>query len=172
MARPRLTIGIFGDITVRAMPSGRIEARTRFRDWDGRSRIVQATGDTVKAAEQALKAKLSERPQTQSTHTHLTPDSLFGDLVTYWLEQLDLEGRVSRTTRLLYERNRRTLVLPVFEHLALRESGVARCDRFIRNQFGRPAWATTGLPGSRQRELDHTGVTAMVSPNAYGVMLQ
>jgi len=50
MARPRLAIGTFGDITTRTMPSGRIEARTRFRDWDGCSRIVQATGDTARAA--------------------------------------------------------------------------------------------------------------------------
>jgi len=28
MARPRLTIGTFGDITVRTMSSGRVEART------------------------------------------------------------------------------------------------------------------------------------------------
>jgi hypothetical protein len=37
--------------------------------------------------------------------------------VAYWLEDLDVEDRLSRTTRLLYERNMRTLVLPAFENL-------------------------------------------------------
>ncbi|MFD5863890.1 tyrosine-type recombinase/integrase [Agromyces sp. NPDC127015] len=136
MGRPRLSIGTFGDITTRATRSGRFEARTRFRDWDGRTRIVQATGDSAKAAESALKAKLVGRSEVHlaSGHGHLTPDSPFGDLVAYWLQDIDLEGRISRTTRMLYERNMRTLVLPVFEHLTLREIGVARCDRFIKEQ--------------------------------------
>ena len=136
MGRPRLTIGSFGDITTRILPSGRFEARTRYRDWDGRSRIVQATADTAKAAERALKEKLAGRSELQpaSSSGHLTPDSPFGDLVAYWLQDIDLEGRISKTTRILYERNMRTLVLPVFEHLTLREIGVARCDRFIKEQ--------------------------------------
>ncbi|KRC62304.1 integrase [Agromyces sp. Root81] len=136
MSRPHLAIGSFGDIASRIQPSGRFEARTRYRDWDGRSRIVQATGATAKAAEAALKAKLVGRSpvQPESGRGHLTPDSPFGDLVAYWLDDIDLEGRISKTTRMLYERNMRTLVLPVFEHLTLREIGVARCDRFIKEQ--------------------------------------
>jgi integrase len=132
MSRPRLTIGTFGDITTRGLPSGRVEARTRYRDWDGRPRLVQATGITAKAAERALKDKLAKRFLLQPTDTTLTPDSLFGDLVTYWLDDIDLEGRISRTTRNLYEGNMRTLVLPAFGNLTLREIGVARCDQFIK----------------------------------------
>lgn len=136
MGRPRLSIGTFGDIATRATPSDRFEARTRYRDWDGRTRIVQASGDTAKAAEAALKAKLVGRSEVQSEsgQGHLTPDSPFGDLVAHWLQDIDLEGRISKTTRMLYERNMRTLVLPVFEHLTLREIGVARCDRFTKEQ--------------------------------------
>ncbi|WP_419818765.1 tyrosine-type recombinase/integrase [Glaciibacter flavus] len=59
--------------------------------------------------------------------------------MTYWLEDLDLEGRISKTTRNLYERNMRTLVLPAFEHLTLREIGVARCDHFIK-QLGKQSF--------------------------------
>ena len=132
MARPRLAIGTFGDIDSRKVPSGRFEARTRYRDWDGHTRVVQATGKTAKAAEQALKSQLAQRHVTQPTNSALTPDSLFRDLVTYWLDDIDQEGRISPTTRNLYERNMRTLVLPDFSHLTLREIGVARCDRFIK----------------------------------------
>ena len=131
MARPRLTIGTFGAIETHTVPSGRFEARTRYRDWDGRSRMVQATGNTATAAERALKAQLAQRHLLQPTSSSLTPDSLFPDLVTYWLGDIAREDRISQTTRNLYERNMRTLVLPDFRHLTLREIGVVRCDGFI-----------------------------------------
>jgi hypothetical protein len=115
MPRQRLTIGTFGDISTRQMPNGRYEARTRYRDWDGHARLVQGTGATAKAAERALKAKLADRDLFQPADT-----------------SIDLEDRISRTTRNLYERNMRTLVSPAFDHLALREIGVARCDKFIK----------------------------------------
>lgn len=132
MSRPRITIGTFGEITVRTIRPGRLEARTRYRDWDGKTRLIQASADTRAADQRALKEKLSERTLFQPTFAALTPDSSFADLVAYWLEDLDLEDRLSKTTRLLYERNMRTLVMPVFENLTLREIGVARCDHFIK----------------------------------------
>ena len=47
--------------------------------------MAQATGATANAAERALKAKLAGRDLFQPADTALTPDSLFKDLVTYWL---------------------------------------------------------------------------------------
>ena len=61
MSAPRLSIGTFGDIGFFHTAGGRVVARVRYRDWDGRTRLVQATGDTPKAAERALKAKLADR---------------------------------------------------------------------------------------------------------------
>jgi hypothetical protein len=132
MPRQRFAIGTFGDITTRKTPTGRYAARTRYRDWDGHSRLAQASGATAKVAERALKAKIADRDQFQPADTSLTPDSLFSVLVSHWLEDIDLEYRISRTTRNLYERNMRTLVSPAFDHLALREIGVARCDKLIK----------------------------------------
>lgn len=132
MSRPRLTIGTFGEIGYSQASSGRSVARARYRDWDGKTRIVQATGETAKAAERALKAKLSDRSLFQPSSTVLTPDSPFPDLVKYWLEELDLEDRLAKRTRDLYERNMRTLVMPAFRSLTLREIGVARCDHFLK----------------------------------------
>lgn len=132
MPRPRLPIGTFGEITFRRVARGRVEARTRYRDWDGKTRLVQATADGSPAAERALKVKLSERSLFQSSFTAMTPDSDFTALVAYWLEDLDLEGRLSPSTRELYERDVRTPVLPAFAELTLGEIGVARCDRFIK----------------------------------------
>lgn len=133
MSRPRLTIGTYGAVNFQTMLTGRVVARTRFRDWDGKSRLVQATAASKSAAERKLKARLTERGLFQPAGLNLNPDSAFPDLVAYWLEDLDLEGHLSTTTRQLYERNMRTLVLPVFQSLTLREIGVARCDHFLKH---------------------------------------
>lgn len=132
MARPRTPIGTFGKISHRHLGKGRCEARARYRDWDGVLRVVQCTGPTAAAAELALKRKLSERSLFQPGFIGLSADSRFSALIDYWLEDMEIEDRLSRTTRLLYERNMLTLVAPAFVELTLREIGVARCDYFIK----------------------------------------
>lgn len=132
MARPRTPIGTFGIISTSRTAQGRHIARTRYRDWDGKSRHVQVTANTRPAAERALKKKLSERDLFHPGFSGMTADSGFPALVSYWLDDMNLEDRLSRTTRLLYERNMRTLVLPFFKDVTLREIGVARCDYFLK----------------------------------------
>ncbi|WP_415853422.1 tyrosine-type recombinase/integrase [Sinomonas sp. G460-2] len=132
MSRQRLPIGTFGEIGYLPAAGGRSVARARYRGWDGRTRLVQAAGATRKAAERALKAKLAERSLFQPSSSKLTADSPFPELVTYWLEDLDLDDGLSKRTRQLYERNMRTLVMPAFGSLTLREIGVARCDNFLK----------------------------------------
>lgn len=133
MGRPRTPIGTYGTIAHHRLPNGRHEARTRYRDWDGKSRHVQLTADTRPAAERELKKKLAERSLFHPGFTGMSADSSFPSLVAYWLEDMDVEDRLSRTTRQLYERNMRTLVLPFFEDLTLREIGVSRCDHFLKH---------------------------------------
>lgn len=132
MARPRTPIGTFGVITTRRANGGRYVARTRYRDWDGKSRHVQVTGATRPEAERSLKRKLAERDLFHPGFSGMSADSSFPALVSYWLEDMELEDRLSPTTRLLYERNMRTLVLPFFKEVTLREIGVARCDYFLK----------------------------------------
>ena len=38
MSRQRLPIGTHGEVTVMKLPDGRVEVRTRYRDWDGKAR--------------------------------------------------------------------------------------------------------------------------------------
>ena len=57
MSRERLTIGTFGEIGYLDAANGHVIARTRYRDWDGKSRLVQGTGLTRAQAERVLKAK-------------------------------------------------------------------------------------------------------------------
>lgn len=132
MARPRTPIGTFGKISHRRIKKGVCQARASYRDWDGKLRAVQCTGATKAAAELALKRKLSERSLFQPGFAGLSADSAFAKLVDYWLEDMEVEDRLSRTTRNLYERNMRTLVAPSFGELTLREIGVARCDYFLK----------------------------------------
>lgn len=76
-----------------------------------------------------MKVKLSTRDLFQPTSSELSPDSPFSALVDYWLADIDLEGRLAPSTRRLYERDMRTLVMPAFGNLTLREIGVARRPR-------------------------------------------
>jgi hypothetical protein len=132
VARPRTPVGTFGAITTARANGGRYVARTRYRDWDGKSRHVQITADTRPAVVRALKKKLAERDLFHPGFTGMSADSAFIALVDYWLEDMELEDRLSRTTRQLYERNMRTLVMPFFQDVTLREIGVARCDYFLK----------------------------------------
>lgn len=132
MSRQRIPIGTHGAVTVLNLPDGRVEARTRFRDLDGKPRLVSARGRSRSAAEIALKRRLAERNVYQPVDTTLTLDSPFGELVDYWLDDLDLEGRIAPSTRRFYEDAIRREVLPALEHLTLREIGVARCDALLK----------------------------------------
>lgn len=131
MTRSRLAVGTFGDISFQQTASGRVQARTRYRDDDGKVRFISAVGETRRAAERRLKEPIATRTK-RDAYAELTPDSSFGQLVDAWLEDLDLEGKLAPNTRALYERNMRQLVLPVFEHLALREISTGRVDRFLK----------------------------------------
>jgi len=46
MSRPRIPIGTFGEITFINRANGRVEARARYRDWDGQTRLIQATASS------------------------------------------------------------------------------------------------------------------------------
>jgi integrase len=140
MGRPRTPIGTFGKINFTDTPTGRVAACARYRDWDGTPRRVKATGDSKAAAERALRAKLGQRALFQPGPSDLTPDHGFPRLVDYWVEDMEIEARLSVRSRQLYERNMRKLVLPYFEHLTLREIGVARCDRLIK-QLARESYS-------------------------------
>jgi len=132
LGRPRTPIGTFGVIATRAQPNGNHVARARYRDWDGTNRLVQATGTSRAAAERKLKQKFAERSLYQPGFNGMSADNSFPELVTYWLEDMEIEDRLSRTTRNLYERDMRSLALPAFKDLTLREIGVARCDYFLK----------------------------------------
>jgi integrase len=125
--RTRIAAGTFGDIYVAQISPSSWRSRTRFRDQDGALPLVEASGPTAKASEQALKVKLAHRTRMAGVG-ELHPHSPFPDLVRVWLEDLDL----AQGTKDLYERDMRTLVQPVFQHFVLREITISKVDRFLR----------------------------------------
>jgi integrase len=118
--------------------------RTRYRDGDGRTRRVSVRGASRSAA--------------------------MTELVDYWLADLDLEGRLAPSTRFNYEREMRQTVLPHFEHLTLREIGVARCDALLKELAKKSYARVEGMLGTsarigevlaiRRRDLDLTTTPA------------
>lgn len=52
MSRPRIPIGGYGEIAFIQLAKGKVEARTRTRgrDWDGQTRLVQATASSKPAS--------------------------------------------------------------------------------------------------------------------------
>lgn len=135
--RPRIPIGTFGDIATRQIGVRRYRASARLRDWDGRTRQVTATGDTASAAKAALKVRIAERLRDGDTSGALTAASSFVDVAEAWLEDLWLDADRSDGTKEVYERELRTLVLPTFGTLAVREVTVGRVERFLREQRSR-----------------------------------
>lgn len=143
MGRPRTPVGTFGEIWLADLDNGHVEARTWYRDDDGKSRQVRAVGPTDTTAKIALKAAIAARSAHSGGFGDLTRHSPFTDLVDLWLEDLDLEDSLAESTRALYERNMRQLVMPAFENFTLRECSVGRLDRFLKSvaKNGSPSMA-------------------------------
>jgi integrase len=85
VGRPALPLGTFGKILFVQHPSGQIQARAKFRDYDGRIRLVAKSGRTRAAAERALKAALTNR-QTPSGSGAITSAMRVEALADAWLE--------------------------------------------------------------------------------------
>jgi integrase len=134
--KPRTGIGTFGAIRTSALPSGAFQAMTRLRDWDGRLRRVTATGTTRARAEAALRAKLVERDRSGDTGEAVTADTEFSDLGALWLEEIAIDSRLADGTKDLYATQLRTLLLPAWGNLTVREITTARLERFLKLQAG------------------------------------
>lgn len=131
---PHLAIGTHGAIQTTARASGRFRALTRFRDWDGQTRRVVASGESRNAATTALKLDLQERIRYAGTQGVLTPDSRFSELAEGWLDDLRMDVDRAESTKETYERQLRSSVLPFFSDFAVREITVGRMERYLKLQ--------------------------------------
>ena len=129
MARPPLPLGTWGTITTEKIRDGNYRALTRFRDTDGNTRRVTATGPSKAAAERALRDVLGTR--TAPAGELLTAETRLIDLATQWISGLEAEGRIEQTTINEYRRVLDNLVLPSVGGLKLREATTGRLDRLL-----------------------------------------
>lgn len=130
MARPSLPIGTYGAISHSEVTPGRFRARTRFRDFDGSIRQVEAHGRSRAAAERALKLALRDR--TAPAGWEVTPEMRISTLGELWFAELETEGRLRPqsidTYRLVWVKH----VEPAVGQLRVREVTVSRVDRAVR----------------------------------------
>lgn len=120
-----MDIGMHGDITVATLKSGTYQALCRYRDLDGVTRRVTASGRTKTAARQALTAKLKER--SRGSTADLTRDSRLTDLARAWLQSHD----AGESSRELYESSVERHLIPKLGGLRIREVTTPRADDFL-----------------------------------------
>lgn len=128
MGRPPLPLGTAGKILFVAKPDGRIQARAKFRDFDGRVRLVAKHGPTRAAAERALKAELSRR-QAPGGSGAIAPSTRVAELAEAWLAA---PHAWSTGTERTYRSVVRNQVVPAFGALRLREVTAGVVTRALR----------------------------------------
>lgn len=136
MGRAPLDMGKPGRITIRKLPprpdtAGKLrpvfQARCRFRDFDGQTRLVAAQGRTGTAAQNALLVKLDTRRGAGSAE--LKPASTFVQAAALWLTQV--EATRAGTTCDSYRQWLNGRVLPDLGHLRLAELRVGYLNTYF-----------------------------------------
>ena len=128
MGRPPLPLGTAGKTLFVSLPNGRIQARAKFRDFDGRIRLVSKAGTSRASAERALKVELAER-RTPGTGSAILASTRVAELATLWL---DAPHSWSTGTERTYRSVVRNQVVPALGGLRLREVTAGTVTRAIR----------------------------------------
>src|SRR5262245_11498147 len=130
MARPALPVGTWGSIRTEKISPNRFCARARFRDYDGKTRDVEATDTTGPAAVRALKVKLRDR--STPNDDEITRETRISRLADLWIDEITAEERLVPQTIYRYQSILRTAILPALGDLRIREASVGRLDKFLR----------------------------------------
>ena len=128
--RPRLEVGKHGTIgTSKATANEPARAWCSFRDVDGKTRVVTATGPSVDRARNKLLDKLSNRvlPSDQA----VTAETSVRTLAETWLAKFDERTDRSANTKRRYREVTTKYVLPRMADLRLREVTPGSCDAVV-----------------------------------------
>jgi integrase len=131
MARPPLPVGTWGNIRTKKLGPNRFHARARFRDYDGTTRDVEATGPTGPAAVRALQVKLRDR--IAPNNDEITRETRVNTLADLWLQEIIAEERVTPQTIDRYTTSLRTVIRPAVGNLRVSEATVGRLDKVLRD---------------------------------------
>lgn len=129
MARESLPLGAWGSIHVRRVGPGSWQARTRYRDLDGKIRHVEARGATSASARRHLQQRLVERKTPRDGL--VTSRDRISHLVSVFLVELEASDKASRTKdKYFYCVNK--YILPALGEVRVGEATSGVIDRFIR----------------------------------------
>jgi integrase len=117
VGRPPLPLGTSGKVLFATLPNGRVKARVKFRDYDGRVRLVSKVGLSRAAAERALKAELTSR-QAPGGVGALTSATRMVTLADAWMAA---DHGWSTGTQRTYGSVINKQVKPAFGQLCIRE---------------------------------------------------
>lgn len=139
MGRSPLPIGSWGLIRTEPVEPDdagkpkRFRARAKYRDFDGVTRLVEASGRTASMATQNLRAKLQLRASSARSGD-LTAMSRFSEAAELWLNKIDgmvKDGRRSPSTVDNYRRQLAKHVLPAIGEVRLGEATTPLIDKVI-----------------------------------------
>lgn len=140
MPRPSLPVGSWGRITRTEVSAKKWRARARFRDFSGRTKLVEAWGRSGAEAQRRLEAELRDRADAGGGHD-IVGGMRLGTLGELWIE----ECRQSELTPQSVDRYQDTvekIIVPGLGGLQIREATVSRIDRFLKETAARtPAQA-------------------------------
>lgn len=177
MGRKPLPVGSWGLIRTinrkTAKGEKRVLARAGFRDFDGVTRVVEASGKSATAASQELRRKLENRVREGMTGD-LTGSTRFKDAAEIWIEyiqELVDDGARSPGTVQTYRGQLDKHLMPTMGELRLGELTTPVIDRVIRQIKTRTSTATakscrsvvSGVMGMavRQGAIGHNPVRDM-----------
>ncbi|HKR50132.1 MAG TPA: site-specific integrase [Pseudonocardiaceae bacterium] len=140
--RPPLEIGTHGKIRTSEVGPKMIRAYCQYRDLDGRTRQVSATGAAKTAAGRALEKRLAQR--SSNATAEIAPETKLRVVAEAWyvtVTQAVEAGRKSPTTAGQYRCFLDRYVLPATGDLRLREVTTGRVDavlQTIKEKSGEP----------------------------------
>lgn len=132
MPRPPLPLGSWGKISRHEVTPDRWRATARFRDYDGRTRQVEAWGHTGAKAENALVSAMTDR--ADPTSEDVTPHMRVDALAAMWVRELEQRVAGGQLTRQSLEQYRAVLtgtVTPALGGLTIREVSTKRVDALL-----------------------------------------
>ncbi|WP_269939982.1 site-specific integrase [Arthrobacter sp. HY1533] len=129
MSREPLPLGSWGNINVTRSAAGTWSARTKYRDMDGKVRLVEARGPSGAAARRNLRQKLADRKTPR--YGLVNPRSRINELIQLFLAELQASDRADRTKD-KYEYSVKKYIAPAIGEVRIGEVTTGVIDNFIR----------------------------------------
>ena len=151
MPRPPLPLGAWGRINTTRVEAGQYRSRARFRDFDGVTRLVEASGPSRGKAEAELLDRLRNRARPSAED--ITGSTTLGAVADMWILDLQDSDRAAGTKETYADLVRRHL-RPALGQVRIQELSVGLLDRHLQ--------AVRGRSGDTTAKMLRTVLTAVV----------